>query len=118
MEIEDRTFSDEYSRHWMALMAAQQDFMRAMHRHIAEDPTPRHFRNAKRAFKMLSRAMQRCDAYIEKTTDDIEGQILAHFLTERAMPFMAFWQRLIDTAESGREVRFKASDIPPWTDDD
>jgi hypothetical protein len=48
-----------------------------------------------------------------------EGQILARFLTERAMPFVEFWRRTFDVMadEDGTALTIRPGDIPTWLDD-
>ena len=48
----------------------------------------------------LRKEMLRCDTFVGKSLagerSEGEGQILALFITERAMPFVEFWRRTFD----------------------
>jgi hypothetical protein len=129
--VEQRTFSEDYSRHWFALMNAQGYFMKAMleYGHGPRAGSPGKWRLAKRRFATLENEMQKCLAYVGRlfgseqlTTpseqDQHEGQILEHFLSERAFPFISYWQEAIDAVDGGEAFMVKADDIPPWTDDE
>jgi len=61
--------------------------------------------------------MQRCDALVGKLTG-AEGALLAFFLTQRAMPFVEYWQSAIDAADNGATLTIRSGDVPKWTDDE
>jgi hypothetical protein len=117
-EVEERTFSDEYSTHWIKLMNAQGAFMAAFHRFAAEDNTPRQWRNVKRAFKVLSREIEQCGAYVGEEPDPLQAAILAGFLADRAAPFMAYFQDVIVRIDAHHPVTLRAEDIPPWVEEE
>jgi hypothetical protein len=49
--------------------------------------------------------------------DEAECQLMACFLTERAMPFATFWEHAFTSAAAGDgEVLIRPSDIPQWFD--
>jgi hypothetical protein len=136
MPVEERFFSKEYSSRWIDLQNAHDRFMSAVQEH---DDGPRagslgKWRLVERRFADLHKEMQKCDASIGKLLggeglskvhldtaseqDQHEGQSFAWFLTERAMPFVEFWQRTFDAAaDEGGTVTIEPGDIPPWVDE-
>jgi hypothetical protein len=125
LPIEDRTFSEEYSKNWFALYGAYEQFIVAVHDHAVG---PRagsfgKFRLLQRRFVALHKQMRRCDDFCGKLAmstseqDQHEAQILAYFLIERATPFYEFWADIITTLEDGGEVAINPSDIPRWIDE-
>jgi hypothetical protein len=46
-----------------------------------------------------------------------EVQVMAYFVTERALPFLNYWEDAFDAAENGG-MTVKPDDLPKWTDDE
>jgi hypothetical protein len=122
--VEDRTFSDEYGKHWVKLTGAYNKFMDAFlagKSHLA-----------KRRLNGIRKEMQNCDAFLIKLCggnvvtpvykseqDKDEAGLLAWFLTERSMPFVKFWEETFDALiKSGEARTFHDADIPRWFDDE
>src|ERR1700730_14269837 len=136
MPVEDRSFSEEYSQHWVALMNAHDRFMITVSEYSGG---PRagsvgKWKLVKRRFAGLCNEMQNCDAFVgrrfggeqlSKVRDGTASQqeqqechVMAFFLTERAMPFAAFWESAIDAVDDGTPLTIKPGDIPRWTDEE
>jgi hypothetical protein len=141
MQVEERMFSKEYTKHWFALMKAHHKFRIALNEAVAGPRAgSRTHRLVGRRFVSLTKQMQICDAFVGKLLggeqlskrkdgtaseqDQHEGQLMAQFLTERAVPFARFWQdtfeRHDDAVRNNTSVDMfiPFSDIPPWTDED
>jgi len=119
LPVEHRTFSAGYSEHWLDLMNAHGSFMSAVIEY-ADGPragSPGKWRLVGRRLDALRKGMLECDAFIAKL-DKIEGQMLAWFLLERAMPFVAYWESAIEAVNGGTPLTIKPGDIPVWVDDD
>lgn len=135
MPVKTHFFSEEYSRHWINLQNAHTKFMIAVNEY---SDSPRagslgKWRLIERRLAILGNELLRCDAFIcellggeamskvhlrtASEQDQEEAQFLAHFLTERAMPFVEFWQHALDNVvDDGDTVIIEPSDIPPWLD--
>ena len=42
--------------------------------------------------------------------------LLAWFITERAIPFIGFWEDAIDEVETGGRLTIALGDVPRWVD--
>jgi len=110
--VEECTFTPEHETHWEKLMGAYDEFMRAVYRYSNEPK----WRAVKQKLKLLREEVERCDAFLLGKPNEGESALLAFFLEDRARPFIDYWQDVIDTVESGRDLTIKSADIPPWFD--
>jgi hypothetical protein len=136
MAIERREFSQEYSERWFALMNAHTRFMIAV-REYSDGPragSPGKWRLVRRRLVAVRKEMFNCDAFVgrlmsgivtpgtepvfESEQEQREYFVLSHFITERAMPFLAYWEDSIDTVSAGTGLMIRPGDIPAWLDDD
>ena len=132
--VEDRTFSEDYSRHWLALMDAQTEFMLAMHEysHGARAQSPGKWKLVRRKLAALDKAAARCVDFLvglsgnvpdgaklvfKTEQDQHEYALLGWFLAERAVPFIGYWREAIDAVEAGSTLTIAPGDIPRWTDE-
>jgi hypothetical protein len=106
------TFTPEYETHWEKLMGAYDEFMRAVYRYSSEPK----WRPVKQKLKLLRNEVERCDAFLSGTLNEEDSALLAYFLQHRAYPFIEYWQGVIDTVESGRDLTINSADIPIWFD--
>jgi hypothetical protein len=75
--------------------------------------------------------MRNCDAFVGKLSgtkkpgdvpvfkseqDGHECLLLSRFLTERAIPFVEFWEGAIDAVDAGATLTIEPGDIPLWMD--
>jgi hypothetical protein len=128
LQVEHRTFSREYTRHWVRLMNAHGAFERAI-----EDYTAGPRAGSLGKWKLLRRRLDAlesigvdCLAFLNKLGGDVEPQVfksdqdrhehdlLCFFLSERAVPFIQYWNEELDIVEAGCKLRIKQGDIPPW----
>jgi hypothetical protein len=125
LPIERRTFSEAYTKHWMALLDAHSKFMSAVGEY-ADGPRAGSlgkWRLMKRRLARIYYEMQDCYAFVgepndgESEQDAHESALLSLFLTDRAMPFVGYWQAVIEAVEAGGTLTFNPGDIPLWTDD-
>ena len=115
--VEHFEFSAAYGKHWLALNKAQNAFMKAAVSYVtgSKQTLPK-WKQAKKRLKDLKKAMRGCEAFIGKAKNENEAGIMARFLVNQAMPFVAFWEEAIATAEGGDDFKFNAADVPLWTD--
>jgi hypothetical protein len=72
-----------------------------------------------RRFDGLQAEMGKCDRFVGKLAsikteqDNGEYRVMAWFLTERAMPFSAFWHDAMTKGGS-----FSPADVPRWFDEE
>jgi hypothetical protein len=129
--VQHRTFSEEYSEHWVRLMQAHSKFMGAVLDYTEHSGSPRKWKGVKRRLRALWKEGKRCDAFIgkrlgitgprEALSEDEEREtlVLVQFLSERAVPFLEFWDGVIDEVEGGTALTIRfPDDVPPWCDAD
>ena len=120
--VEDRTFSAAYSKHWLPLMDAHAAFMRAIGE-FSDTQAPGKLTLAKRRLAALDAATARCvDFMSELDTSDAEqdmheAALLQFFITERALPFLEFWENAVAAVDAGTALTINLADIPRWTDE-
>jgi hypothetical protein len=135
MPVERSFFSEEYSSRWVDLNNAHARFMNAVAEFV---DGPRagslgKWRLLDRRFVNLRKEMLMCDAFVGKLLggesmskvrlataseqDQQEGQLLAYFLTDRAMPFVEFWLRTFGAMAEEGVVAIDPGDIPRWSDE-
>ncbi|WP_407192821.1 hypothetical protein [Bradyrhizobium sp. STM 3566] len=126
--VEQRTFSAEYTRNWVHLMAAHREFTQAVTQYTTgtRAGSPGKWKLMRCKLIALDRAFSRCGVLLGKLGGDVlppefrteqdehEHAILGHFLTEHAAPFIQFWKDGIDAVDAGASLTIKPSDIPPW----
>jgi hypothetical protein len=127
-----REFRPEYTERWIELQNAYTRFMSALVEFV-DGPragSARKWRHLVRRLDGMHTAMTECDALVGKLsgnvtppvfeTDQDRGECLAmsFFLTERAMPFVDFWDDALDAVDAGTELMIRPEDIPPWLDAD
>jgi|SRR6476660_3554647 hypothetical protein len=120
--VEDRTFSRDYSQHWVGLMNAHGEFLSA----VLESPGK--WRLIRRRLEALEEAARQCGKFVGRLGGNMvppvfkteqaqhEHTLLMFFLTERAGPFIEYWRGAVDAVEAGAELMVRPSDIPPWCD--
>jgi hypothetical protein len=124
MPVEERTFSKEYTKHWYALNKAHDKFTIAI-KNYSDGPragSSGAWRLVARHFHTIKKEMQNCDAFVGRQLRGNPAQhechVMAWFLTERAMPFMSFWESLFDTLMNSDEtISFNGADVPRWFDE-
>jgi hypothetical protein len=131
---EDRTFSQKYTEHWVALMNAHTEFMLAMCECFdgAQAQSPGKWRVVRRRLVALGRAAGRCVDFVAvlggnvpvgvepvfaSEQDEQEYLLLAWFIAERAIPFIRFWEDAIDEVAAGGSLTIAPGDVPRWTDE-
>jgi len=126
--VEERTFSAEYTRHWVRLMDAHGGFLQAVNDYTtgARAGSLGKWKLMRRKLVALGQAFRQCVAFLGKLGGDVlppvfkteqdeqEHAMLGHFLTERAAPFIKFWGDAIDAVDAGASLAIKPGDIPPW----
>lgn len=126
--VEERTFSAEYTGHWVHLMDAYDEFMRAVNEYTTgtRAGSPGKWKLIRRRLVALDQAFRQCVAFLGKLGGDVlppvfqteqdeqEHAMLGHFLTERAEPFIQFWRDAIDGVDAGASLEIKPGDIPTW----
>jgi hypothetical protein len=135
MPVKERVFSSEYSRHWVGLMKAHGDFVQAVGKFVTARAGARgKWRVVNRRLAALRKSILKCDTFIGKLLggeemskvrdgtaseqDQHEAQLFAHFIVERATPFVEYWKGVVDAVEGGAELTIRPGDIPPWTDEE
>jgi hypothetical protein len=130
LPVEHRTFSPEYTRHWVRLMDAHGSFVRAINDYVAG---PRagslgKWKLVRRRLTALDNTRGECLAFLSKLGGDVEPlvfkseqdghehDVLRLFLSERAAPFIQYWGGVIDAVDAGVELQIEPGDIPPWID--
>jgi hypothetical protein len=126
MPVEERTFSKEYSNHWFDLMNAYGRFMIATREY--SDGTRAgslgQWRRVKRRLADLHKEMAKCNGFVGKLLkgkseqDKEECALLSFFPTERAIPFVEYWNSVIVAVDSGTPLTIKPGDSPRWTDEE
>jgi hypothetical protein len=125
MPIVRKEFSREYSEHWIPLMNAYTHFMIAMRKHSeSPNPTISKWRKVKRALGLIGKEMDKCDAFVWQRFNSVEAseqdrfecQMMAGFLVDRALPFVAYWRSVVDSVDAGTELVIRPGDIPKWVD--
>jgi hypothetical protein len=130
--VEDgRTFSAEYDKHWVRLTRAYFDFMSAVEDYGRSDGSPVKWRQLTRRLDAIRKEMQNCEAFAGKLCGgnvatpifkseqaEAEFQVLVFFITERAMPFVEFWEDTIDAVADGKARVIHGDDIPRWFDEE
>ncbi|WP_409189840.1 hypothetical protein [Bradyrhizobium sp. RDM4] len=126
--VEQRTFSVEYTRHWLRLMDAHDKFMQAINEYTTgtRAGSPGKWKRIRRKLVALDQAFSQCVAFLGKLGGDVlppefkteqdeqEHAILGQFLTDRAAPFIQFWKGAIDAVDAGASLAIKPGDVPPW----
>jgi hypothetical protein len=127
LPIVRKEFTREYSEHWIPLMNAHAHFMIAMRKYSEEPkPTISKWRKVKRALGLISKQMDKCDAFVGKRVGNIEAseqgriecQLMAGFLVDHALPFVDYWRGVIDAVDAGTGLVIRPGDIPKWTDEE
>jgi hypothetical protein len=126
-----KTFSLEYSERWFLLQRAYANFLMAINEYSdgARAGSSGKWQLVKRRIDALRGAMQECDGLIGRLNggdpkspvynsdqDRDEASIMAKFLVDRAMPFVAFWEKAIETVDGGTPLTINWADIPIWID--
>lgn len=126
--VEQRTFSAEYTRRWLRLMDAHDEFMRTVSEYTtgARAGSPGKWKLMRRKLVALDQAFSQSVAFLGKLGGDVlppefkteqdahEHAGLGHFLTERAAPFIQFWRDATDAVDAGTSLTITPGDIPPW----
>lgn len=126
--VEERTFSAEYTRHWLRLMDAHGDFVQAVNDYTtgARAGSPGKWKLMRRRLAALDQAFRQCVAFLGKLGGDVAPPVfkteqdeheyagLGYFLTEHAAPFLTFWGDAMDAVDAGASLTIKPGDIPPW----
>ncbi|MGM4958202.1 hypothetical protein ACT4MK_19320 [Bradyrhizobium barranii] len=133
--VEEHTFSEGFSRHWLATMDAQVKFYNVVLRYATgEDPSPARWWSVLRRFIALEQSIYNLVEFwmvelggntppeaapmFRSEQDAHEYAILKFILEQRICPYLDFWQAKIDNVEAGNATTFTVSDIPPWVDDE
>jgi len=128
--VEDRTFSRDYSQHWVGLMNAHGEFLSAVLEYSEGSPagSSGKWRLIRRRLEALEEAARQCGKFVGRLGGNMvppvfkteqaqhEHTLLMFFLTERAGPFIEYWRGAVDAVEAGAELMVRPSDIPPWCD--
>jgi hypothetical protein len=122
--VETRTFSKDYSKHWLAMMDAHGKFMTAMFVYCSSDQSPSRWHQVKRKLHMLDQKVIRAidtleqlgEAGLGSEQEQHEYALLRMFVVERALPFLSYWNDAIEAVEAGGSLTITASDIPRWTE--
>jgi hypothetical protein len=128
--VEDRTFSRDYSQHWVGLMNAHGEFLSAVLEYSegSRAGSPGKWRLIRRRLEALEEAARQCGKFVGRLGGNMvppefkteqaqyEHILLMFFLTERAGPFIEYWRGAVDAVEAGAELMVRPSDIPPWCD--
>jgi hypothetical protein len=120
--IERKFFSEEYSRHWAGLMVAQIEMEDALSR-CSGATTPIGWRKFKGRLRALQTEVLSCATFARRLWDDAatddareECTIMAHFLMERAVPYVTWWEKWVLAVEQTGEGGVPVEEIPPWID--
>jgi hypothetical protein len=110
--IVEKQFSAEYDDHWSKLLNAYDEFKHC----VTQYRNKPQWKKLKRCLKELR---QIADTDITPTlTDEGEKAILNFFITQRAGPFLDYWDGCVAAVDGGTELRIRPGDVPKWTDDE
>lgn len=125
LPVEHRTFSREYTRHWVHLINAHDAFARAINDYIAgpRAGSPGKWKLVRRRLTALDNTRGECLAFLSKLGGDVEPLVfksdrdehehclLGLFLSERVAPFIQYWSGAIDAVDADCKLRIETSDF-------
>jgi|SRR5215472_14149288 len=120
--IEERTFTTECSKHWFRVMKAHADFMVAVRSGKRAGTIGKWRALGSKLSNMRLAGAELCGnpppapPNFKTEQDEQEAAILQHFLVNRAVPFIEYWEGAIAAVEAGAELTIGPADMPRWLD--
>jgi hypothetical protein len=127
-EVEERLFSEDYSRKLINLLKARNDFLVAVIAFKDDNSMPK-FRKMKRQLKYIVRAARHMEELGIKLGGSVSPPVFADerdqgdfyiihdLLTQKVAPFVEHWAGIIASLEVGEEppeVRLFNDEADPW----